>query len=215
MSSSVKILCARDSPLSRAQVEEVYREILCHLPITFSTLFIKTQGDREKERSLRGLEKSDFFTRELDELLLEKKADLAVHSAKDLPEPLARGLKIAHLTAGLDPRDALVFRKGEDLSRLPLKARVGTSSNRRDLMLRDLRKDLIPVDIRGTIGERLALMESGEVDALVIAEAALIRLRLTELPRIFLEGESHPLQGKLALVVREEVSSRGGEWLRR
>lgn len=206
MARVLSVLCARDSALSRAQV----REIIAELPELFSHnrfsfLFIKSLGDKDKTRSLRTLDKSsDFFTRELDQLLLEKKADLALHSAKDLPQPLHPELKIAYLSQGLDPRDALILRPGYSLESLSQGARIGTSSSRRDALVLALRSDLCCVDIRGTIEERLALLEKKVVDGVVIAEAALMRLKLNLLPRIYLPGETLPLQGKLALVTRQE-----------
>lgn len=180
---------ARDSSLSRAQVEEIKEE----LKIDFDVVFVKTTGDLDRKTSLRGLGKSDFFTKELDEMILSKKIDGAIHSAKDLPEPLAKGLKIAYLSQGVDPRDSLVIRKE------PIQT-VGTSSIRREEAVKKILKNPQFVDLRGTIEERL----SYGLDAVVIAEAALIRLHLTHLKRIFLPGPTEPMQGKLALVCHEE-----------
>jgi Porphobilinogen deaminase len=188
---------ARDSPLSRAQVREVEREFP-HL--VFHTSFIKTKGDLDRTTSLKTQEKSNFFTQELDELLLSSHIRLAIHSAKDLPDPLPKGLKLAYLTKGLDPRDALV---GPPLRALKLGARVGTSSRRREEGLRLLRPDLCCVDIRGTIEERLSKMGK-ECDALVVAESALIRLGLTHLEREILPFEPAALQGRLALLIRSD-----------
>src|SRR6266852_5250049 len=112
--SSYKI-GARGSNLSRAQMAEVQKEwgLRCEL------VWVTTTGDLDKKTSLRGLEKTDFFTRELDQMVLRGEIDGAIHSAKDLPDPLPKGLKLAALSKGVDPRDSLVFR-------LPLKI-VATS----------------------------------------------------------------------------------------
>ena len=186
---------ARDSPLSRAQFEEL--QTLISVPLT--PYFIQTKGDLDKATSLRTMDKTNFFTKELDELLLEGKIRLALHSAKDLPDPIPEGLEVIAITAGLDSRDALVL---GDKGLFP-GARIGLSSERREKALLQLSSDVEFKDIRGTIEERLALLSSGIVDGVVIAEAALIRLKLTHLKRIYLPGETAPLQGKLAVVARK------------
>lgn len=179
---------ARSSPLSRAQVEEVKREFSLECEV----VWVQTTGDLDRVTSLRTLDKTDFFTRELDQMLLEGKIDAAVHSAKDLPDPLPKGLWIAALSKGVDPRDSLVIK------REPVRI-VATSSARREEAVRQLYPNCQFIDVRGTIQERL----EKEVDGVVIAEAALIRLQLTHLNRVFLPGETAPLQGKLAIVCRE------------
>lgn len=191
---------ARDSPLSRKQVEEVQKE---YLHLLFDPIYVKTIGDIDRTTSLRTLVKTDFFTREVDEMVLRGECRLGIHSAKDLPEPLPNGLKLVALTKGVDPSDSLVFRDGESLGAGKV---VATSSVRREEMVRLLFPDVDFVDIRGTIGERLAKLEKGEVDGVVIAEAALIRLELTYLNRIRLPGDTAPLQGRLAIIAREEDS---------
>jgi hydroxymethylbilane synthase len=179
---------ARSSPLSRAQVEEIRQEF----GLQFEVVWVETTGDKDKITSLRTLEKTDFFTRELDEMLLRGDIDAAVHSAKDLPDPLPKGLYIAALSKGVDPRDSLVIKKE------PVRL-VATSSQRREEAVRQLFPDCQFIDLRGTIHERL----EKDVDGVVIAEAALIRLNLTHLKRVFLPGRAAPLQGKLAIVCRE------------
>ncbi len=191
------IVAARSSPLSRTQAAEV-QALLPHLKL--SMLFIETTGDLDKKTSLRSLGKTDFFTRELDGFLLEGKARAVIHSAKDLPDPLPEGLTIAALTAGVDPRDALVFR-----SELFEGACIATSSERREAAARSLYPDLRFCDLRGTIQERLGKLERGEVDGVIIAEAAIVRLGLcAKLRRWFLPGGAAENQGKLAIVVRKD-----------
>lgn len=198
-------VAARSSALSKAQVSEVEGELRAFHPhVIFSPEWIQTHGDQDRSTSLRSLPKSDFFTREVDAKVLAGACRVAVHSAKDLPEILPMGLKLVALTRGVDPRDALVFRKGQALETLPRDARIGTSSARRDELLRSMRPDLICTDVRGTIEERLKLIDQGVIDGLVVAEAALIRLGLTHLPRLILEGETAPLQGRLAILARED-----------
>lgn len=125
-------------------------------------------------------------------MLLAGHIDAAVHSAKDLPDPLPKGLKLAALSIGVDPRDSLVIK------REPVRL-AATSSKRREEAVRQLFPHCTFIDVRGTIQERL----QKDVDGVVIAEAALIRLQLTHLRRIFLPGPSAPLQGKLAIICRE------------
>jgi hydroxymethylbilane synthase len=202
MSSCDRELCvgARNSALSRAQVDEVYRELIAfHPDVRFTLCLTESFGDKNKMISLRDLGKSDFFTKEIDEMLLSGACRIAIHSAKDLPEPLTHGLMCIALTRGVDPSDSLVLRKGEQLKR---GAKIGTSSIRREENLKMLESTLQCVDIRGTIDERLQLLESGAIDGLVVATAALIRLNLLHLNRIVLEGQSAPLQGKLAILAR-------------
>jgi hydroxymethylbilane synthase len=191
---------ARSSPLSKVQFEEVAGELRAHHPeIILEPIWALSPGDKDKETSLRSLGKCDFFTRDLDEMLLNGKIRIAVHSAKDLPEPLTRGLQVVAITKGLDPRDSLVTRDGETLQS---GFRIATSSQRREEAVNKLCEGLLFSDLRGRVGERLARLERGEVDGVVVAEAALIRLKLTHLNRVFLEG-AVPLQGRLAVVARE------------
>lgn len=196
---------ARNSLLSYAQVAEVLQELHIHHPhVRFHPLWIETKGDKDLKTSLKTLDKTDFFTYEIDQMQSAGLFRLSIHSAKDLPDPLAPGLKLIALTKGVDPSDVLVLREKENLHNLPLGAKIGTSSIRREEAVRALRSDLMTVDIRGAIPARLALLDRKEVDGVVIAQAALIRLGLTDRNRIVLKAESAPLQGKLAVIAREE-----------
>lgn len=197
----------RSSKLSLRQFEEVKRQLTLFAPhISLVPMTIETIGDRDLKTSLREMEKTDFFTREIDLLQLEGKCRISLHSAKDLPSPLLNGLKLIALTKGVDCSDVLVFREGESLEMLRSGARVGSSSVRRDQVIKRLRPDLFCVEIRGNIEKRLEKLFSGEIDALAIAEAALIRLNITHLNKIFLPGTTAPLQGQLAVVAREDDS---------
>lgn len=201
----LKILVgARASPLSQVQVKEVENEIQKYSKVTFETILVASQGDKDQKISLRTLNKTDFFTKEIDEMLIQGYCRLGIHSAKDLPEPLPKGLCIVALTKGLDPSDSLVMRAGNTLENLPKGALIATSSIRREEVLRKLRPDFTFSDLRGTIGHRLSKLELGEADGVVVAEAALIRLGLTRLNRIRLPGETVPLQGQLAVLAREK-----------
>ncbi len=188
---------ARSSELSRAQFEEVAAELaLYHPHVKLEPFWVETTGDKDQTTSLRTLDKTDFFTREIDALQLAGKVRLSIHSAKDLPDPLPDGLSIAALTRGVDPSDVIVLRE----LTLPYGAKIGTSAERRENNVKALRADLQCVDIRGNIQSRLALLDQGIVDGVVMAEAALIRLKLTHRRRIPLPGERAPLQGQLAVL---------------
>lgn len=191
---------ARGSLLSQAQVREVLEELRqFHPAVQFTPIYTETKGDRDQKTSLKSLGKCDFFTREVDRFVLDKECRIAIHSAKDLPEPLPEGLALIALTKGVDPGDSLVFRE-------PLKqnAVVATSSIRREELVRQLLPEATFVDIRGAVENRLETLERGDVDGVVIAEAALIRLGLTHLNRIKLPGVAAEHQGQLAVVARVE-----------
>ncbi len=187
---------ARGSRLSKAQVEEVAREFP---QIRFIPIWITTKGDVDKTTSLKHLDKTNFFTDEIDARQLQEEFRISIHSAKDLPDPLHPDLEIVALTKGVDPSDALVVRE------FPLErgSKIGTSSLRREHFIKHWRADLECVDIRGTIDERLKLLDDGVVDGVVMAEAALIRLNLTHLPRIRLDIETASMQGRLAIIARK------------
>lgn len=191
-------VAARGSKLSRAQVEEV---AALYPSFLFEVTYVETHGDKDRQSSLRTMDKSDFFTREVDELVLKGMCDLSVHSAKDLPEHIPDGLEVVEITQGVDTSDSLVI-EGE------LKAGmvIATSTERREKSVLMLCSDIEFVEVRGSVEERLEVWRRGEIDGVVIAEAALIRLGLTHLPRITLPGEVAKMQGKLALVAK--VGSR-------
>lgn len=196
---------SRASRLARAQVAEITHEIRRHHPLLhLLPTWVQTTGDLDQSTSLRSLGKTDFFTREIDMLVLDRICDVGVHSAKDLPESLPDGLSLIALTSGLDPSDALVFRAGETLATLRPGASIATSSVRRENVVRSLRADLHFIDLRGTIEQRLAKLTDGEADGVVIATAALIRLQLIHLPHLVLPGETVPGQGQLAVVARSD-----------
>lgn len=196
---------ARSSPLSKIQVAEIYSALQhFHPHIHFQMHYMSTIGDRDQTTSLRLLERSDFFTRDIDQWVLEKRGRVGIHSAKDLPFPLPQGLIRFCLTKGIDPSDSLVLRPNETLQSLQAGAKIATSSLRREEMVKQLRTDFSFLDVRGTIDQRLAKIKTGEVDGVVVAEAALIRLGLTHLNRIRLPGTTTEGQGQLAVVGRKD-----------
>ncbi len=203
------IIGARSSSLSRAQVQEVLKALfsknarLCkERKVLPRLLCLKTVGDIDQTTPLETMEASDFFTQEIDNALLKGQCRIAVHSAKDLPSPLPKGLTCIAITEGVSSLDNLVLKDGQTLACLPKNAIIGTSSQRRVAMVHALRKDLQCMPIRGDIEKRIQMMLDGYYNGVVIAEAALIRLKLTLLNRIPLEGQTPAMQGRLAILAR-------------
>lgn len=198
---------SRNSLLSRLQVKEVFS----FFPdIDYQLIAVKSFGDKNKHISLLNLSFnsieeeniSDFFTRELDNALIWNKADVAVHSAKDLPYPLPYGLELFALFQAMDKTDALVSRNNLTLEQLPIGARIGTSSQKRKAELLKIRSDLEVVGVRGNIEERIAELDNGFIDALIVATCALKRLGMESRITCILPFETHSLQGNLAIVGR-------------
>lgn len=197
------VIAARESPLAIAQVYEALDALRPVLPEA-TQLAIETcttPGDRDLTTSLAEPSvASDFFTRDLDQRLLAGTADLTIHSAKDLPSPLPPGLALAALLPARDIRDALVIRPGLAFDQVRT---VGSSSPKRNEELARLFPSWELKPIRGTIQGRLAQLDAGTYDAVVIAACALERLHLADRIERYLPWDPTPNQGRLALVVRE------------
>lgn len=198
----------RTSQLALRQVDEVIDNLKKFYPdIDPRVVGIDTHGDKDKVTPISDVEGRDFFTKEIDEALLRGEIDLAVHSAKDLPDNLAPGLFIATITKSIDPFDVLVSKQNLKLNELRVGAKIGTSSLRRKSQLKNYRNDFNIIDIRGNIEERLKILDETNLDAIVIAAAGLIRLGLEDriTQRIPLDIlRPHPLQGSLAIEVRKD-----------
>jgi len=169
---------------------------------------VATTGDRDRRTALWDLKDSGFFTSQLEDALLAGEADLAVHSFKDLPTRLREGLTIAAVCDRQFAQDCLVVhRPVSSIEQLPDSARIGTSSLRRAVQLRRLRKDLEPVPIRGNVQTRLRKVDKGEFDAVILARAGLERLGWGDKisfcfdPRQFIPA---PAQGALAVQTRSD-----------
>lgn len=152
-------------------------ERLRGLGLGVETVPVSTHGDRARSDESMMLERG-AFVKDLEAALLRGEVDLAVHSAKDLPTEIAEGTTLAAFPPRGDARDALVSRNGSRLADLPQGARVGTESPRRQAFVRLARPDLIVEPIRGNVDTRLARLDAGEIDALVLAAAGLERLGL-------------------------------------
>ena len=167
---------------------------------------IKTSGDRILDRPLADAGGKGLFTKELEEALLADRIDIAVHSMKDIPAVLPRGLVIAAVLPREDPADVLVT-TAASLAALPRGARIGTSSVRRRAQLLRARPDLACVLLRGNVETRLARLDSGEMEAAVLARAGLKRLGLDERPYVVLSTDEWlPSlgQGAVGIEIRAE-----------
>ena len=196
-------IISRQSKLALLQVDEVMSQFP---DVQYELIKTDSYGDKHKEVSLMDKSVSaDFFTRELDAALLEGRADIAIHSAKDLPYPLPAGIEVIALTESADKSDSLVTRDGKTLDQLPSQSKIGTSAEQRKAELLALRPDVEVVAIRGTIEERIAQVDNYTVDALIVATCALDRLALAHRASERLPFKTHPLQGNLAITASAHV----------
>jgi hydroxymethylbilane synthase len=150
---------------------------------------VVTSGDRIQDRPLSEVGGKGLFVKEIEEALLARDADFAVHSIKDVPAELPAGLEIVCIPAREDARDVLVAPRHMTLAGLPKGATVGTSSLRRAIALRAARADLVIVPLRGNVDTRLRKVDAGEMDAIVLARAGLVRLGLQARATSVLEPE--------------------------
>lgn len=150
---------------------------------------IKTTGDKITDVALAKVGTKGMFTKEIEEALIEGRVDLAVHSLKDLPTELSHEFEIAAITKRENPNDVFCSVKYKSITDLPNRARVGTSSLRRQAQLKALRPDLEIFPLRGNVDTRLRKLEAGEYDAIILAAAGLNRLGKTELVKQIIPAE--------------------------
>jgi len=202
---------SRGSQLALWQAEHI-ADALRSLGHSVSIQIIKTTGDRLQDAEFRAAnpgaeDGKGIFIKEIEEALAAGSIDLAVHSLKDLPTELASQFTIAAIPARADARDALVTADGKTLYELPVNARVGTTSPRRQTQLLALRNDLQFVDMRGNVDTRLRKLQEGQANALVLAAAGLERLGLTEhISQHFAVTEVCPAPGQGALAIECRVN---------
>jgi len=200
----------RGSKLAVIQAQWVLTKLREATPgLEASLVKITTRGDRDSSTTLDKFAGQGVFVKELEKALTDGKIDLAVHSLKDLPTEIPQGLTLAATTARLDPRDVLVSKAGK-FSELAPGSMIGTGSHRRAVQLQVLRPDLKTRVVRGNIDTRLRKVSEGEIDGIIVAAAALIRLgwqdRITE----YLPTEHFtPAVGQGALGI--EIRSRDKE----
>jgi hydroxymethylbilane synthase len=202
------VIASRRSRLAMWQSERVAAELRRLYPhCEVSILGLTTRGDQIVDRPLAEVGGKGLFVKELEAALEEGRADLAVHSAKDVPMLLPQGFCLAAITAREDARDCLVSNETASLETLKLGSVVGTSSLRREAQLRERYPGLAVKPLRGNLDTRLAKLDRGECQALVLAAAGLKRLGLASRIRTMLAPEESlpaPGQGALAIECRED-----------
>jgi hydroxymethylbilane synthase len=199
-------IATRESRLALWQAEHV-KSLLEQRGHPVSLLGMTTRGDQILDRSLSKVGGKGLFVKELEVALEEGRADLAVHSLKDVPMELPEGFSLACVMEREDPRDAFVSNTHAKLADLPQGAVVGTSSLRRVVLLRALRPDLKIEPLRGNLDTRLRKLDDGQYDAIVLAAAGLKRLGLASRIRaVFETAEMLPAagQGALGIEIRAE-----------
>lgn len=180
------VVATRESPLAVKQAEEVQNLLQTHHPhLSVELLTISTFADKTPTMSLLEMGGKGIFVKELEEALLNKKADIAVHSMKDVPMDLPEGLTIAAMLAREDARDVWVSTRHQTLAELPAGGIVGTSSLRRQIQLRILRSDLALTNLRGNVNTRLNRLDQGDFDGIVLAAAGLKRMQLSQRIRAY------------------------------
>ena len=173
------IIGSRSSKLAMAQTQYVMDRMKGFYPAWyFEIKTIKTVGDKIPDVSLSKIGDRGLFTKEIEEALLRREVDIAVHSMKDLPTKLPRGLKIAAVTKREDFRDVLVSKEGFTIKTLPKNSKIGTSSLRRRAQLLYKRQDLDVLNLRGNLDTRLRKLDDGLYDAIMLAYAGIKRLGL-------------------------------------
>jgi hydroxymethylbilane synthase len=199
------VYATRKSPLALAQSRAFVASFARVDPtLQIEELTVQTTGDRVQDRPLAEIGGKGLFVKEIEEALLDRRADVAVHSMKDVPPELAAGLVIGCIPLREDPRDVLVSRSGAKLAELAPGSRVGTTSLRRRVQLAELRPDLEIVPLRGNVDTRLRKCREGVVDAILLARAGLNRLGLSDVPTEVLEPERFlPAVGQGALAVEQ------------
>jgi hydroxymethylbilane synthase len=172
-------IATRRSPLALWQAEHVAALLrTAHPGLTVSLVKIVTQGDRIQDRPLSQIGGKGLFIKELEVAMLAGEADIAVHSMKDVPAALPDGFMLGAVLPRADARDAFLSHRHASLAELPIGARVGTSSQRRQSLLRARRPDLSILPLRGNVDTRLRKLDEGEFDAIILAAAGLTRLGL-------------------------------------
>lgn len=212
---------ARGSKLSLAQAGMMQRRIAAALGAppeeaeqVAPLIVITTTGDRVQDRRLLEIGGKGLFTKEIEEALLEGRIDCAIHSMKDMPGVLPDGLCIAAVPDREDPRDAFLSRGYERLEDLPQGAVLGTASLRRQAQSLHSRPDLDVRMLRGNVDTRLAKLEAGEADAILLAMSGLNRLGLGHLPRSLIDPvERPPAPGQGALAIETRVRDLDAPWL--
>ncbi|AZZ96652.1 hydroxymethylbilane synthase [Pseudoalteromonas sp. R3] len=194
-------IATRKSALALWQAEFVKAELeKFHADLEVELVPMSTKGDKILDTPLAKIGGKGLFVKELEQAMLEGRADIAVHSMKDVPVEFPDGLELHTICEREDPRDAFVSNTYQSLAELPAGSVVGTSSLRRQCQIRAVRPDLVIKDLRGNVNTRLAKLDAGEFDAIILAAAGLIRLEMAERIASFVTVEdSLPANGQGAV----------------
>lgn len=194
-------IATRKSPLALWQANFVKDRLEALYPeLRVELVPMSTQGDKILDTPLAKVGGKGLFVKELESAMLEGRADIAVHSMKDVPVEFPEGLGLHTICEREDPRDAFVSNRFQAIDELPQGAVVGTSSLRRQCQLRAARPDLVIRDLRGNVNTRLAKLDAGEYDAIILAAAGLKRLEMDHRITAFIEPEqSLPANGQGAV----------------
>jgi hydroxymethylbilane synthase len=207
-------IATRSSQLALVQAHAVADALRAtHPDLEVELVEISTEGDQDRSTPLSVLGGRGVFVKAVENALLDGRADVAVHSLKDVPTEAVPGLTIAAVPERADPRDVLVASGGRTLAALPDGARVGTSSRRRAALLRAMRPDLELAEIRGNVDTRLQRVADGDYDGAVLAAAGLFRLaRLGEATQLFdaMQFLPAPSQGALGIQCRDDDATTLG-----
>lgn len=200
-------IATRESLLALWQAKYVQHRLEEKYPgLTVELLPVTTKGDQILDRPLVEIGGKGLFIKELEVILLEGKADIAVHSLKDMTAECPKGLGIAAVTSREDPRDAFVSHKYKTLEELPLHAKVGTSSLRRQAQLLHKRPDLEIESLRGNVQTRLRHLDEGNFDAIILAAAGLKRLGLADRISSYISTEeSIPAAGQGVMAIEARI----------
>ncbi|MFD2111898.1 hydroxymethylbilane synthase [Thiorhodococcus fuscus] len=207
MSNSIRI-ATRKSPLAMWQAEHTAALLKARYPdLNIEIIGMTTKGDKILDAPLAKVGGKGLFVKELEQGMLDGDADIAVHSMKDVPVDFPEGLHLAVIMDREDPRDAFVSNNYESLDDLPQGACVGTSSLRRQCQIADRRPDLRIEPLRGNVNTRLAKLDAGDYDAIILAAAGLVRLGFEDRIRSRIETDfSLPAigQGAIGIECRSE-----------
>jgi hydroxymethylbilane synthase len=197
----------RKSPLALAQCRAFVAVLQkAHPDVSFEELQVVTTGDRVQDRALSEIGGKGLFIKEIEEALLDGRADFAVHSSKDVPPELAESLVVECFPEREDARDVIVTRSGAGFDALPADATVGTSSLRRRIQLSALRPDLVFTVLRGNVDTRIRKCREGVVEAIVLARAGMVRLGIAaEASEVLSPERSLPAVGQGALAIEQRA----------